>query len=297
MSSTAFDSFDRRRAPWPRLAAWLEGGRGAQDAIKRSTTFPAKVAPSGVVGARFAAGAGGAGSDDQGRRRIPFPGRGRRPQGVRAGPPEARVLERLMADPDGTSVEGATRDVTVLFADVRGFTGLAESMRDDPQRLAAVMRVILAPLTRIVLAHGGTIDKYMGDCVMAFWGAPFPDRDHPQRAYQAAVAMIAAMPEVNARLRAALGGAGLPTVEIGIGLNSGDCFVGNLGSFQRSDYSVLGDPVNIASRLQRLSKAYDVPVLVGEATARRLPGSTEIYEIDRIAVRGRSEAQGVYACV
>ena len=158
MSSTAFDSFDRRRAPWPRLVAWLEGGRGAQDAIKRSTTFPAKVAPSGVVGARFAAGAGGAGSDDQGRRRIPFPGRGRRPQGVRAGPPEARVLERLMADPDGTSVEGATRDVTVLFADVRGFTGLAESMRDDPQRLAAVMRVILAPLTRIVLAHGGTID-------------------------------------------------------------------------------------------------------------------------------------------
>ena len=202
-----------------------------------------------------------------------------------------------MADPDGFGVDGATRDVTVLFADVRGFTALAESMRDDPERLAVVMRMILGPLTEIVLAHRGTVDKYMGDCVMAFWGAPLADRDHPQRAYVAALAMVSAMHDINARLSGKLGEAGRLTIEIGIGLNSGDCFVGNLGSFQRSDYSVLGDPVNVASRLERLSKTYDVPVLIGEATARRLPLTAEIREIDRIALRGRSEPQAIYARV
>lgn len=297
MSSTTFESFERQVGPWPRLAAWLDGGRGGKSAHKRSTTVPTEVSPSGVVGARLAAGAGDAGRDGHGRRRDLLLGRVRRSGGDRAAPVSAGVLDRLMADPDGRDVDGAARDVTVLFADVRGFTALAETMRDDPQRLAAVMRLILAPLTGIVLAHGGTVDKYMGDCVMAFWGAPHADPDHPRRAYQAALAMVAAMGEINARLRAAFGEAGLPAIEIGIGLNSGDCFVGNLGSFQRADYSVLGDPVNIASRLQRLSKEYDVPVLVGEATARRLPTAAEIHEIDRIAVRGRSEAQGVFAHV
>lgn len=206
-----------------------------------------------------------------------------------------QVIDRLMADPDGLSLGGETRDVTVLFADLRGFTALAEALKDNPRRLTDLINAFLDPMTDIVLAHGGTIDKYMGDCVMAFWGAPLDDPDHAQHAFDAAQGMLAAMADVNRRLGDIFAGEiDLPTVEIGIGINSGACAVGNLGSQRRFDYSVLGDPVNIASRIEGLCKAYDVSLLVGEATARRLPAEAGLAEIDRITLRGRSEKQGVF---
>lgn len=205
-----------------------------------------------------------------------------------------QVIERLMADPDGLSLGGQTRDVTVLFADVRGFTGIAEAMKDDPRRLGDVITAILDPLTEIVLAHGGTLDKYMGDCTMAFWGAPADDPLHAQHAFAAGKAMAAAMDDLNARLAATFGD-DLPRIDIGVGINSGACVVGNVGSRRRFDYSVLGDPVNIASRLEGLCRTYDAPLMVGEETARRLGPDAGLVAVDRVALRGRAEVQAVYA--
>jgi adenylate cyclase len=207
-----------------------------------------------------------------------------------------QVIDRLMADPDGLSLGGETRDVTVLFADLRGFTALAEAMKDNPRRLNDLINAFLDPMTDIVLAHGGTIDKYMGDCVMAFWGAPLDDPDHAQHAFEAAQAMLLAMEDVNRRMREAFAGElDLPTIRIGIGINSGECVVGNLGSRKRFDYSVLGDPVNIASRIEGLCKVYDIPLLIGEETARRLPPNAGLAEIGRMTLRGRSEKQWVFS--
>ena len=211
-----------------------------------------------------------------------------------------QVLDRLMSDPEGLSRSAETRDVTVLFADLQGFTSLAEALKDDPGRLADLISAFLDPMTDIVLAHGGTIDKYMGDCVMAFWGAPVVDAQHPRRALEAARAMIGAMDEVNRRFRDALANhPAAPAIEIGIsiGLNSGDCVVGNVGSRRRFDYSVLGDPVNVASRLEGLCKDYDTSLLVGEGTARRVGPEAGLRQLDHIRVRGRAQRLSVFGCV
>lgn len=210
------------------------------------------------------------------------------------------VLERLMADPDGVGPDSETRDVTVLFADLQGFTSLAEALKDNPGRLADLINAFLDPMTDIVLAHGGTIDKYMGDCVMAFWGAPVDDPVQASRAFDAAQAMIAAMDEVRARFRAIFADEPEPPpVDIGIsiGINSGECIVGNVGSRRRFDYSVLGDPVNVASRLEGLCKTYGTPLLVGEETARRLGPTAGLAAIGRIGLRGRSQRLGVFALI
>ncbi len=206
-----------------------------------------------------------------------------------------QVLERLMADPDGLSLGGETRDVTVLFADVRGFTAISALLKRQPRLLAEVINGILSPLTEIVLAHGGTIDKYMGDCVMAFWGAPVDDPRHAANALRAAQAMLAAMPAINRELAEAFPDLKLPTIEIGVGVNSGDCIVGNVGSRRRFDYSVLGDPVNVASRLQTLCKAYALPLLVGHETARRAAREIDLIEIDHAVICGHDEPQSIYS--
>ncbi|WP_082765586.1 MULTISPECIES: adenylate/guanylate cyclase domain-containing protein [unclassified Phenylobacterium] len=208
------------------------------------------------------------------------------------------VLERLMADPDGIGAGSETRDVTVLFADLQGFTSLAEALKDNPGRLADLINAFLDPMTDIVLAHGGTIDKYMGDCIMAFWGAPAHDPAQASHAFDAAQAMIAAMDEVRDRFRAIFAEESEPppvNIGISIGINSGDCIVGNVGSRRRFDYSVLGDPVNVASRLEELCKAYDTPLLIGEETARRLGQDAGLTAIGRVGLRGRSQRLGVFA--
>jgi adenylate cyclase len=151
---------------------------------------------------------------------------------------------------------------------------------------------VLTPLSDVILAHGGTIDKYMGDCVMAFWNAPLDQPDHAQRAVAAGEAMIAAMPGINAAIAHRLPpGAG---IAIGVGVNSGVCVVGNMGSARRFDYSVLGDAVNVASRLEGLTKTYGVPILIGEDTAQRLAADVRLRLVDHVAVRGKAEQTGIY---
>ncbi|MDB5705859.1 MAG: cyaA [Sphingomonas bacterium] len=204
------------------------------------------------------------------------------------------VVERLIADPALLNLGGETREMTILFADIRGFTAIAEAMKDDPQGLTRTINAILTPLSEIVLEHRGTIDKYIGDCIMAFWNAPLDDPDHALHGLGAARAMLDAMEAINAGLRAEAG-RDIAEVRIGIGLNSGRCVVGNMGSAARFDYSVLGDAVNVAARLEALCKTYEVPLVIGASTAALLPDDIALCEIDRIAVRGRSQSEAIFA--
>jgi adenylate cyclase len=201
------------------------------------------------------------------------------------------MVDRLARDPAALRLGGERRTLSVLFADVRGFTTLSETMRDEPERLTALLVRLLDPLSEAVLAHGGTIDKYIGDCVMAFWNAPLADADHARHAVAAALAMAAAVERLNGELATE----GLPPFAIGVGINTGECVVGNMGSRRRFDYTAIGDTVNLAARLEGLSKVYGATVVVSEATAAAATGAAEFTPLGRIAVRGRSEETVVFA--
>ena len=204
-----------------------------------------------------------------------------------------RMVERLVADPSLLNLGGEAREMSILFADIRGFTAISEAMKDDPQALTALINDVLTPLSDIVLAHEGTIDKYMGDCIMAFWNAPLDQPDHAARAVAAGAAMAAAIDGINAGLAGRLPPG--RRIAIGIGINSGVCVVGNMGSARRFDYSVLGDAVNVASRIEGLTKEYGVPMLIGEATARALGADgLPLHEVGRVAVRGKAEALAIF---
>jgi adenylate cyclase len=179
---------------------------------------------------------------------------------------------------------------------VRGFTSLSERLKDEPERLTALINRLLDPLSEAILAEGGTIDKYMGDCVMAFWNAPLPSPDHASRAVRAAERMLKAVAELNRVLRNEQGDSA-PVFAVGVGINTGDCVVGNVGSRWRYDYSVLGDTVNLASRLEGLSKEYGVSIILGPDTAEAVRPNHVLVELDRIAVRGRAEESAIYTVV
>nr|WP_246215753.1 adenylate/guanylate cyclase domain-containing protein [Microvirga makkahensis] len=206
------------------------------------------------------------------------------------------LVAELARDPGALRLGGERRNLSVLFCDVRGFTSLSESLKDQPERLTALINRLLDPLSEAVLAEGGTIDKYMGDCVMAFWNAPLPSPDHPRRAVRAAMRMMDAVTRLNAALRQEEGERA-PQFAVGIGINTGDCVVGNVGSRWRYDYSVLGDAVNLASRLESLSKEYNVPLILGPATAAAVRDDYVLIELDRIAVRGRATESAIFTVV
>jgi len=176
------------------------------------------------------------------------------------------VVEDIIADPSKLELGGEVRELTLMFCDVRNFTAISEGL--TAAELTSFINELLTPLSEIVLRERGTIDKYMGDAIMAFWNAPLPMSDHAARACRAAIAMIGQMEELNRRWhqRARADVRSFDSVRIGIGINTGDCCVGNLGSEQRFDYSAIGDEVNVTSRLEGLSKLYGRPVVVGERT-------------------------------
>lgn len=209
------------------------------------------------------------------------------------------LVRKLSEDPSQLKLGGERRTLSVLFSDVRGFTAIAEIMKDDPQKLTGLINRLLTPLSDIVMDHGGTIDKYMGDCIMAFWNAPLDDPEHALHAVKAAIAMQAAIATLNEQLEAESKTSGAPfhILKMGVGINTGDCVVGNMGSTRRFDYSCLGDSVNLASRLEGESKNYGIPLLLGEETARLVSGFYTVVELDRIVVKGRTTPSPVFTIV
>jgi adenylate cyclase len=203
------------------------------------------------------------------------------------------VVEQLIANPEKLELGGEVRELTLLFCDVRNFTSISETM--TAHELTRFINTLLTPLSDIILKHRGTIDKYMGDAIMAFWNAPLDDPDHAEHAVLAAREMAASMAVLNAGWQAEAQAAGRPfrKVAIGIGINSGNCCVGNLGSSRRFDYSAIGDDVNVASRYEGLSKMYGLTVVMGEATVARLPNPL-VMELDLIRVKGRAQPTRIF---
>ncbi|MCW5626305.1 MAG: adenylate/guanylate cyclase domain-containing protein [Burkholderiales bacterium] len=200
-------------------------------------------------------------------------------------PPE--LVDEMSRHPERFSMESEAREMTVLFTDVRGFTTISESL--EPQILQRLMNEYLTPMTRVIHGHRGTIDKYMGDAIMAFWGAPITDADHARNAVLAGLDMLKALEPLNAEFR----GKGWPPLSIGVGVNSGPMTVGNMGSEVRVAYTVMGDTVNLASRLEGLSKKYRVGMIVGEATKALVPDVVFI-ELDRVRVKGKDAPVAIF---
>jgi adenylate cyclase len=203
------------------------------------------------------------------------------------------LVDELAAHPDKLRLGGEMRDMTLLFSDVRGFTTISEQL--DPHALTHLINRFLTPMTEVILSRRGCIDKYMGDCVMAFWNAPLDDPEHPRHACDAALAMVMALAELNAKLatETAEFGHPLPPLVVGIGINTGACCVGNMGSDQRFDYSVISDEVNLASRLEGQSKTYGVTVVLGENTYARVPELATL-ELDLIRVKGKTRPVRIF---
>jgi adenylate cyclase len=203
------------------------------------------------------------------------------------------VVDELLANPDKLELGGEVREITLLFCDVRNFTSISERM--SAHELTTFINELLTPLSEIILAHRGTIDKYIGDSIMAFWNAPLDEPDHARLACNAALDMAVRMEALNRDWgeRAAADGRKFEIVRIGIGINTGNCCVGNLGSTQRFDYSAIGDEVNIASRFEGLSKMYGVTAIAGERTASD-SGPFPALELDLVRVKGRARPLRIY---
>jgi adenylate cyclase len=200
-------------------------------------------------------------------------------------PPE--LVEEMDQSQEDISLKGISRDMTVLFSDVRGFTKIAEKM--EPAELTELMNAFLTPITRVIHEHRGTVDKYMGDAVMAFWGAPMTDDQHAVHALEAAMSMVETLRDLQPQFRER----GWPVIEVGIGLNSGTMNVGNMGSEFRMAYTVLGDAVNLGSRLEALTRQYEVNIIVSEFTVERAQGF--VYrELDRVRVKGKIKPVTIY---
>ncbi|USG60615.1 adenylate/guanylate cyclase domain-containing protein [Sneathiella marina] len=205
------------------------------------------------------------------------------------------LVSRLSASPESLVLGGEEKEMTFMFCDIREFTVISESYKHDPQGLTKLINRFLTPMTGEILRRNGTIDKYMGDSIMAFWNAPIDNPMHPKDAADTALQMIPHLSKLNAELKieAIAEERTFKPLRVGIGLNTGSCIVGNLGSEQRFDYSVLGDPVNLASRLEGQSKEYGFSIIVGESTAQHLAGYAMI-ELDLIAVKGKYDAVRIY---
>jgi adenylate cyclase len=206
------------------------------------------------------------------------------------------MVSRLTQHPDAVKLGGEKRQLTVMFCDVRGFTALSERL--DPVALTHLINMFLTPMSNAVQANGGTIDKYIGDCIMAFWNAPLDDPDHAAHALRASLQMRAELVRLNERLAAEAATTGQAPVKlaVGIGLNTGSAVVGNMGSDQRFNYSALGDAVNLASRLEGQSKTYGVDLVVGEETMGAAPGFDYV-ELDQIQVKGRKQPLRIFTAL
>ena len=203
---------------------------------------------------------------------------------------EPKMVKKLQQNPDLLKLGGETKELTFLFCDIRGFTPLSEKYQSNPADLTKVINKFLTPMTNIIMKNNGTIDKYMGDCIMAFWNAPIDTANHKELAIKTALEMIDKLKELNNNN----GFGDNNKINIGIGINTGKCIVGNMGSEQRFDYSVIGDPVNLASRLEGVSKNYDATLVVGEDTYRDISKLYNFKKLDDVQVKGKSNKVSIY---
>jgi len=200
------------------------------------------------------------------------------------------MVKKLQKDPSLLRLGGETRTMTFMFSDIRGFTPISEKYKGNPEGLTKLINRFLTRMTDIIIANGGTIDKFMGDCIMAFWNAPIDDAEHEEHAVQAALEMQEELKLLNAELTKE----NLPNINIGIGINTGEALVGNMGSDQRFDYSVIGDAVNLASRLESSSKTLGKTLVVGEDTYKAAKINYGFEYVDEITVKGKTEPIKVY---
>ena len=205
------------------------------------------------------------------------------------------MVEELQKNPELLKLGGDRKELSFLFADIVGFTPISEKYmkEDDPEGLVELINKFLDAMSKIVLANGGTIDKYMGDCLMAFWNAPLDCPNHAEMAVRSAMEIELLTEQMNKELKEQ--GYDLPPVVIGTGINTGPCIVGNMGSEARFDYSVVGDAVNLGARLEVQTRTFDTPIILSEFTLAQLPDDIKVKELDKITVKGKEEPVTIYA--
>lgn len=194
----------------------------------------------------------------------------------------------MSRDPENYSMAGRKAELTVLFSDVRGFTTISEGL--EPDELAKLMNMYLGAMTVVVRKHRGTLDKYIGDAIMAFWGAPVDDPEHARNAVLTGLEMNHALQALNTELLAL----GWPELKIGVGVNTGPMTVGDMGSPVRQSYTVMGDAVNLGSRLEGITKQYGVGFIAGESTRELLKKEFVFRELDLVKVKGKDRPVGIY---
>jgi adenylate cyclase len=198
------------------------------------------------------------------------------------------VFDQLVANPSLAELGGARRYMTVLFSDIRGFTTMSE--KGTPEDVVAQLNHLFTRMVGVVFHHHGTVDKFVGDMVMALYGAPLDDEDHADHAVQTALAMIGALQQMNVEWQSQ----GKPTLDIGIGINTGDMVAGNIGSDTIMSYTVIGDAVNLGARLESLNKEYGTRIIISEFTRARLKGQYDIHPLGDVVVKGKSQPVAIF---
>ncbi len=198
------------------------------------------------------------------------------------------VLNEILSNPSKVKLGGEEREITVLFSDIRGFTSLSENT--TPGELVEILNKYFNLMTSEILNNGGVLDKYIGDAIMAFWGAPLPDENQAENALKASLGMLENLKKLNGELRSK----GKPEINIGVGIYTGKAIVGNVGSDLRFDYTAIGDTVNVASRLESLNKEYGTKIIVGETSKDKIGASYEFQSIGSAKVKGRSQPLNIY---
>ncbi len=201
------------------------------------------------------------------------------------------VMDEILRQPEKLKLGGEEKELTVLFSDIRGFTTIAERL--SPEALTDLLNEYLTVMTEVVFKYEGYLDKYIGDSIMAVYGAPIEQKDHAMRASLTAIEMMSRLKELQKKWE----DSGLPRMDIGIGINSGKMFVGNMGSQRRFNYTVVGDNVNLASRFEELTKSYGVPIIISESVYEKVKGELLCRELGSVMVRGKEASTTIYELI